>query len=152
MKDVSRSCSHGFGPTTELQFAKRGSIRGSIQRPCDAATGETTWCSGAAALIRRKAFDEVGEFDERLYFMYCEDVDLSWKLWLQGWKCIYLSDAAVRHFTQDLLPGKKRTQENYFSFRNSLFLFYRFGTKQDRPLMWDFLLRRFLSQVVFSAK
>lgn len=112
----------------------------------DLATGETTWCSGAAALIRRKAFDEVGQFDERLYFMYCEDVDLSWKLWLQGWKCIYLSDAAVRHFTQDLLPGKKRTQENYFSFRNSLFLFHRFGTKQDRPLVWDFLLRRFLSQ------
>lgn len=112
----------------------------------DEETGETTWCSGAAALIRRKAFDEVGQFDERLYFMYCEDVDLSWKMWLRGWKCIYFSGAGVRHFTQDLLPGKKRTQENYFSFRNSLFLFYRFGTKKDRPLMWSFLTRRFLSR------
>jgi GT2 family glycosyltransferase len=109
-------------------------------------TGETTWCSGAAALIRRKAFDEVGQFDERLYFMYCEDIDLSWKLWLRGWKCIYLPEAAVRHFTQDLLPGKVRTRENYYSFRNSLFLFYRFGTKKDRPLVWRFLMRRFLTR------
>jgi GT2 family glycosyltransferase len=109
-------------------------------------TGETTWCSGAAALIRRKAFDEVGQFDERLYFMYCEDIDLSWKLWLCGWKCIYLSDASVLHFTQDLLPGKVRTQENYFSFRNSLFLFYRFGTKKDWPLVRNFLVRRFLTR------
>jgi GT2 family glycosyltransferase len=112
----------------------------------DPETGETTWCSGAAALIRREAFEEVGQFDERLYFMYCEDVDLSWKLWLRGWKCTYLPAAGVRHFTQDLLPGKRRTQENYFSFRNSLFLFYRFGTKKDRPLLWKFLVRRFLSR------
>ena len=109
-------------------------------------TGETTWCSGAAALIRRKAFDEVGGFDERLYFMYCEDIDLSWKLWLRGWKCIYLSEASVRHFTQDLLPGKVRTRENYFSFRNSLFLFYRFGTRKDWPLVGSFLVRRFLTR------
>ena len=109
-------------------------------------TGETTWCSGAAALIRRKAFDEVGQFDERLYFMYCEDVDLSWKLWMGGWKCIYVPEATIRHYTQDLLPGKVRTRENYFSFRNSLFLFYRFGTKKDRPLVWRFLVRRFLTR------
>jgi len=112
----------------------------------DPETGETTWCSGAAALIRRKAFDEVGHFDERLYFMYCEDIDLSWKLWLRGWKCIYLHQAAVRHFTQDLLPGKVRTWENYFSFRNSLFLFHRFGKKSDRPLLLNFLVRRFLTR------
>jgi len=112
----------------------------------DSASGETSWCSGAAALIRRKAFDEVGRFDDRLYFMYCEDVDLSWKLWLKGWKCIYVPGAAVRHFTQDLLPGKRRTKENYYSFRNTLFLYHRFGTIRDRPLLWKFLNRRFFSQ------
>ena len=111
----------------------------------DPATGETSWCSGAAALIRRKAFEEAGTFDERLYFMYCEDVDLSWKLWLRGWKCIYVPDAGVRHFTQDLSPGKNRTAENYYSFRNSLFLYYRFGTRQDRPLVGQFLRKRLLS-------
>ena len=72
-------------------------------------TGETTWCTGAATLFRRKAFEEAGGFDERLFFMYCEDVDLSWKLWLRGWRCIYVPDAVVRHYNQDIIPGKRRT-------------------------------------------
>lgn len=111
----------------------------------DPVNEETTWCSGAAALIRRSAFEEIGRFDERLYFMYCEDVDLSWNMWLKGWKCVYVADATVRHVTQDLVPGKRRTAENYFSFRNSLFLFYRFGSRNDFRLLRNFLLKRFFS-------
>jgi GT2 family glycosyltransferase len=111
----------------------------------DPETGETSWCTGACVLIRRKAFEEIGGFDERLFFMYCEDVDLSWKFWMRGWKCVYVPDAVVRHYTQDVLPGKKRTVENYFSFRNSLFLFYRFGLPDERRVLYRFLLKRFLS-------
>ena len=112
----------------------------------DKTTGETSWCSGAAMLVRRDAFDDVQGFDERLFFMYCEDIDFSWRLWLKGWKCVYVPTAVVQHFTQDLSPGKKRTAENYFSFRNSLFLYYRFGTKSDRSILWRFLNRRFISR------
>ena len=110
----------------------------------DAATGETSWCTGAAVLIRRHGFEEAGGFDERIFFMYCEDVDLSWKFWLRGWKCVYVREAMIQHFTQDLLPGKKRTLENYFTFRNSLFLFYRYGSWKSRRILANFLLRRFL--------
>jgi GT2 family glycosyltransferase len=117
----------------------------------DPATGETAWCSGAAALIRRSAFEEVGGFDERLFFMYCEDVDLSWRLWLRGWKCVYVRDAVVTHHTQDLMPGKRRTLENYFTFRNSLFLFYRFGSQKQWRVLERFLRSRFLSSR-YSAK
>jgi GT2 family glycosyltransferase len=77
--------------------------------------------------------------------MYCEDVDLSWKCWLKGWKCIYVPEAVVRHYNQDIIPGKKRTLENYFSFRNSLFLFYRFGEWSQRSVLFHFLRRRFIS-------
>lgn len=111
----------------------------------DKSTGETSWCSGAAALIRREAFDAVGGFDERLFFMYCEDIDLSWKLWLNKWKCVYVPEAVVHHFTQDLAAGKRRTLENYYTFRNSLFLYYRFGQRTDRKFLWGFLRRRLLS-------
>ena len=111
----------------------------------DAGTGETTWCSGAAALIRRTAFEQVHGFEDSLFFMYCEDVDLSWKFWQSAWKCIYVPDAVVRHYTQDLAPGKRRWRENYFTFRNSLFLFYRFGAWDGRTLCWNFLWSRLSS-------
>jgi GT2 family glycosyltransferase len=110
----------------------------------DPQTGETTWCTGAAVLVRRNAFQEVRGFDERIFFMYCEDVDLSWKFWLRGWKCIYVPDAVVRHYNQDIIAGKRRTVENYFSFRNSLFLFYRFGCWKEKRVLYRFLLNRFV--------
>ena len=119
----------------------------------DAGTGETTWCSGATALVRRKAFEQVGGFDERLFFMYCEDVDLSWKLWLSGWKCIYVPEAVVHHYTQDLTQNKRRTSENYFTFRNSLFLYYRFGPWDSRSLCWKYLWKRMASsKYTFRSK
>ena len=110
----------------------------------DISTGETSWCTGAAVLIRAQAFREVHGFDERIFFMYCEDVDLSWKFWLRGWKCIYVPNAVVQHFTQDILPGKRRTLENYFAFRNSLFLFYRFGSWKQKRILYNFFLNRFV--------
>lgn len=56
---------------------------------------------GGAALYRRAALEAVdrggGEvFDERL-FMYCEDVDLGWRLWRAGWQCVYCPSAVVYH-------------------------------------------------------
>jgi GT2 family glycosyltransferase len=119
----------------------------------DVSTGETSWCTGAAVLIRTQAFRELDGFDERIFFMYCEDVDLSWKFWLRGWKCIYVPNAVVQHFTQDILPGKRRTLENYFTFRNSLFLFYRFGSWKQKQVLYNFLLNRFvLGRYSFRSK
>jgi GT2 family glycosyltransferase len=112
----------------------------------DSSTGETSWCTGAAVVIRGLAFEAVGRFDEEAFFMYCEDVDLSWKFWLRGWKCVYVPDAVIQHFTQDILPGKRRTLENYFTFRNSLFLLYRFGSWRNRDVWLRFLLNRFVSR------
>lgn len=117
----------------------------------DTRTGETTWCSGAAALIRREAFEAVGGFDDKLFFMYCEDVDLSWKMWLGGWKCVYVHEAVVEHRRKSLRSadsaGRGRLRlENYFSFRNSLFIYHRFGRRAQGRLPWNFLLKRFLSR------
>jgi GT2 family glycosyltransferase len=46
-------------------------------------TGGVEWLMGACMAVRRKDFEAVGGFDERL-FMYCEDLDLSWKLAARG--------------------------------------------------------------------
>jgi GT2 family glycosyltransferase len=117
----------------------------------DSTTGETTWCSGAAALIRREAFEEVGGFDDRLFFMYCEDIDLGWKMWLHGWKCVYVPAALVEHRvggSRSQIEGasSRRLREHYFSFRNSLFIYHRFRRPGESRLLWNFLLKRFASR------
>ncbi len=47
-------------------------------KPFDATTLDTPWVSGACLVISRQVFDALGGFD-RAFFMYCEDVDLSWR-------------------------------------------------------------------------
>jgi N-acetylglucosaminyl-diphospho-decaprenol L-rhamnosyltransferase len=54
------------------------------------------WVSGAAMMIRRAAFEEVGGFDESL-FMYMEDVDLCRRLREKGWGVAYDPQAVVDH-------------------------------------------------------
>jgi GT2 family glycosyltransferase len=74
---------------------------------------------GAAALYRRRALESVarsgGEvFDERL-FMYCEDVDLGWRLQRAGWGCWYAPRAVVYHVLSATGGG---TLASYYVARN----------------------------------
>ncbi|MFN3706000.1 MAG: glycosyltransferase family 2 protein [Thermoflexales bacterium] len=51
---------------------------------------------GAAAVYRRAMLDHVGLLDERFEFS-CEDVDLSWRANLAGYRCAFAYDAIVYH-------------------------------------------------------
>ena len=64
----------------------------------DAATesGEVFGVCGAACVIPRRVFDELGGFDED-FFVSHEDVDLSYRARLLGYPCRYVADAIVRH-------------------------------------------------------
>jgi N-acetylglucosaminyl-diphospho-decaprenol L-rhamnosyltransferase len=51
---------------------------------------------GAACLVPKAVFDELGGFDEA-FFVSHEDVDLSYRARLLGYRCRYAADAVVRH-------------------------------------------------------
>ncbi len=51
---------------------------------------------GAACLMPKRVFDELGGFDED-FFASHEDVDLSYRARLLGYRCLYVADAVVRH-------------------------------------------------------
>jgi N-acetylglucosaminyl-diphospho-decaprenol L-rhamnosyltransferase len=51
---------------------------------------------GGAFMIRRRTFEMLGGFDPR-FFMIHQDVDLSYRARLQGFRCWYVADAVVRH-------------------------------------------------------
>jgi GT2 family glycosyltransferase len=55
----------------------------------------------AAALYRRCALDHAGSISGSVFdtdfFMYCEDIDLGWRLRLLGYGVVYLPDARVTH-------------------------------------------------------
>jgi GT2 family glycosyltransferase len=51
---------------------------------------------GAACLMPKAIYDELGGFDED-FFASHEDVDLSYRARLLGYRCRYVADAVVRH-------------------------------------------------------
>ncbi len=51
---------------------------------------------GAACLLRRELFDQLGGYDER-YFAFYEDVDLNVRARIAGWGFAYVPEAVVWH-------------------------------------------------------
>lgn len=54
------------------------------------------WLSGSCVLVRRRAFAELGGFDDG-YFMYFEDVDLGYRLGQAGYRNVYEPAAQATH-------------------------------------------------------
>ena len=71
--------------------------------------------SGAFMLLRRTALTGVGLLDED-YFMYGEDIDLSYRLTRGGWQNWYFPGVRILHYKGE---STKRTSVNY------VFVFYR---------------------------
>jgi GT2 family glycosyltransferase len=94
-------------------------------------TGRVEWCSACCLLMRRNLFLEVGGFDKN-FFLYCEDVDLSFRLTNRGYKLAYLPEAVCNHFSSD----ESRHRDNFRLFheiKSSVILRARYMRT------WDFL-------------
>ena len=94
-------------------------------------------CGGAAA-YRRGMLDEIGVLDES-FFMYCEDVDLAWRVQLAGWRCIYAPEAKVYHRLSATGGG---ALSSFYTGRNTLYVIAK-----DMP---SSLRRKYWRQIVAS--
>ena len=79
---------------------------------------EIFWASGVCMLIRRAALDAAGLFDE-VFFAYMEEIDLCWRIQLQGYRVIYVPEAVIYHIGGYTLD-QKVLKRMYLNHRNSL--------------------------------
>jgi len=124
--------------------------------------------SGACPLYRREALEDVkilGEYLDEDFFMYKEDVDLSWRFLLYGWKSLYYPRAIAYHgrgtgiyrrfFNKEILKNRKHLSkfQRHYSFKNQYLM-------QAKNEMWgtffaDFfpiMLRRILMPLYITFK
>ena len=99
--------------------------RGGFGHPASSAppAGECFAPCGAAALYPREVFLEAGGFDER-YFCYHEDVDLAFRLRLQGERCQFVPDARVRH-AGSAISGRASTFSVFHGVRNGVWTYVK---------------------------
>jgi GT2 family glycosyltransferase len=74
------------------------------------------YASGAAFAIRRDVFRELGGFTEE-FFLYQEDLELSWRAHLHGLRVLVLPEADVLH---DYVLERPDRQKEYYLERNRL--------------------------------
>ena len=67
------------------------------QKAYDPVTGDTSWASGACSLVGAAVLDSVGGYDTDAFFLYCDDVDLSWRTRLAGFRVVHRPTAVVFH-------------------------------------------------------
>lgn len=125
----------------------------------DDATHEVEILSGAFMLLRKKAIDQVGMLDES-FFMYGEDIDLSYRLIQGGWKNYYFSDTRIIHYKGE---STKKSSVNYvFVFYNAMIIFAKKHFSNQNAFLFSFLIkiaiyfraslaiaRRFLEKLLF---
>lgn len=86
--------------------------------------------SGAYMFMRRAALDKVGLLDED-FFMYGEDVDLSYRLLQGGWKNVYLPYPIIHYKGESEHPSTSR----YVNvFHQAMILFYEKHFNKRYPL------------------
>ena len=78
--------------------------------------------AGAFMMLRSATLSEIGLLDEQ-FFMYGEDIDLSYRITLAGYKNVYFSDTTIIHYKGE---STKKKSVNYVKvFYNAMVLFAR---------------------------
>jgi len=93
--------------------------------------------SGAFMFMRKNVLDQIGLLDED-YFMYGEDIDLSYRILKGGYKNYYLADTRIIHYKGE---STKKTSVNYvFVFYKAMIIFAQKHFSSNHAGIFSFLI------------
>lgn len=95
--------------------------------------------SGCCMLLRREALAQAGNGFDEDYFMYCEDVDLCWRLREAGWQNIYFPEATLIHYKGE--STRKMTVSYIRIFNEALSTFVRKHYSEGKARSFVLLLQ-----------
>jgi GT2 family glycosyltransferase len=101
--------------------------------------------SGAFMMMRKSVLDEIGLLDEA-FFMYGEDIDLSYRIVQAGYKNYYFPHTRIIHYKGE---STKKSSVNYvFVFYRAMIIFANKHFSQNNAKLFSFLIN---SAVYFRA-
>lgn len=100
-------------------------------------THEVPVLSGAFMLMRKETLDKVGLLDET-FFMYGEDIDLSYRITEGGYKNYYFADSSIIHYKGE---STKKSSVNYvIVFYKAMSIFANKHFSNSNAKLFNFLI------------
>lgn len=98
---------------------------GQYDTPC-----EVFWASGAAFCCKADVFRALGGFDAD-FFAHMEEIDLCWRMQLQGYKVMVEPRSVVYHLGGGTLPNES-PRKLYLNYRNNLAMLFKCAPTMQR--------------------
>lgn len=106
--------------------------------------------SGSFFLTRKSVLDKVGLFDED-YWLYAEDLDLSYRIQKAGYKIIFVPQvkvthikgvsSGIKHHSQEITTATQQSRFKAFnSFYETMKIFYQKNLAQNYPFFINWLV------------
>jgi hypothetical protein len=102
--------------------------------------------SGGAMIARREVLEQIGILDES-FFMYYEDIDLSFRVRLAGFACLNVPSSRVAHHVGGTSGGLTPTMR-FHSLKNMALVYLK---NMPSPLFWRLLPRFIALQALLAA-
>lgn len=103
---------------------------------------------GAFFMVRRKLFIDLDGFDEQ-FFVYCEEVDFSYRAFLSGWSSVYIADAKAFHYGGGSSEKVKSERQFYRLRSRILYSFKHFSLLGAFLILFSTLLIEPISRSIF---
>ncbi|MBO6117695.1 MAG: glycosyltransferase [Bacteroidales bacterium] len=101
-------------------------------------TNEVDILAGAFMLMRKQALDKVGLLDET-FFMYGEDIDLSYRITQGGYKNYYFADTSIIHYKGE--STKKGSLNYVYTFYNAMDIFAKKHLSSKQTKIFSFIIK-----------
>ena len=89
--------------------------RGQYDSPAD-----VMWATGACLMVRSEVYRRLGGLDDR-FFAHMEEIDLCWRMQLEGYRVCIVPESIVYHIGGGTLPASSPFKL-YLNFRNNLMM------------------------------
>jgi GT2 family glycosyltransferase len=116
-------------------------------------TCHTLFTSGGFMAVDRNKFNEMGGFNRLFYPAYCEDLDLCFRAWRRGWRCIYEPASMVWHRHKATWSHDSTDSLSFFELRSLLLMQWStFPMRKGRWARMQSLVKLFVGSLFSSDR